>query len=238
MLLNTAVKTVKRKSHRGDQNVTTDLITTDIIACVNEAIRDVVKLLPKRFWFKSDTIALVAGVAGTPAVYSLPSDCQEPINFYFTSNNQLYVLNKVLSDREWIRGYWDPAQSVQKPMWYREIGANSSTNYKQIEVFPIPDASYTLTVEYYKTQGSDLTTSDLGSVIPNIPDQFLDVVEKGAFYYFLKGFDDPFMSVAKSDYEEAKRAMEFGDDRDSDADVSLRFMTPAYNYPGFLDNGN
>lgn len=233
MLLNTVVKTVKRKSHRGDQAITTDLITTDIIACINESIRDLVKLIPKRYWRKTgSSISLTLGVAGTPAVYSLASDVQEPINFFYVDNNVLYVMEKIASDREWIRGIWNPANSVNFPRFYREIGADSS-GYKQIELFPIPHKSLTLQNEYYKTQGSDLTTSDLSTQIPNFPDYVQDCVEKGALYYFYKGFDDQAQVIAKADYEESKKALEFSDDQDKDLDVSLRLCIPNYNMPGF-----
>lgn len=232
MLLNTAVKAIKRKSHRGTQAVTSDQITLDIIACINEAMRDVVKLLPKRFWFKQGSIAVVAGVAGTPAVYSLPSDCQEPIILHYTTSNQLYQMMKIDSDKEWIRGVWNPAQSTQRPMYYREIGPDTN-GYKQIEIFPISDASYTMKIEYYKVKGTDLTVSDLSTAIPDVPDYCLDVIEKGGLYYFIKGFDDPGGPAAKMDYYEAKQALEMADERDADSDLTLRLVRPSFLYPGF-----
>lgn len=233
MVLNTVVKTVKRKSHRGNQSVTTDQITTDIVACVNEAIRDIIKLVPKRFYFKQENIALSSGVAGTPATYSLASDCQEPIMFHYTVNSNKYVLKKIDSDREWIERIWNPSTAVNLPLFYREIGPNSSTNYKQIEIFPIPNQSITLKHEYYKTQGSELTTSSLGSEITIIPDYCQDVLEKGALYYFLKGFDDPKTQEALLDYEKAKEAFEQADEQDRDSDLRLRFGKIEYRVPGF-----
>ena len=235
MILNTLVKTVKRKSHRGSQSVTTDQITTDIVACANEAIRDMIKLVPKRFWFKQSTVAVTVGVAGTAAVYSLASDVLEPINFWYNTGGSKYVLEKIDSDQEWINGVWDPNAAIQKPRYYREIGPNSSTFYKQIEIFPIADASYTLNYEYYKTKGADLTTSsaDLAAEITIIPDYCHDAIEKGALYYFLKGFDDPAGEVAKRDYEQAKLDVEIADERDKDSDLRLRLTRPYYNVPGF-----
>ena len=235
MLLNTVVKAVKRKSHRGSQTTTTDLITTDIIACVNEAIRDVAKLLPKRYWFKQSTVALTVGVAGTASTWPLASNVQEPILFHYTTNNSVTRLTKIDSDKEWIDSIWSVSTPVGKPRFFREIGPNSSTGYKQIEVFPIPDASYTLNYEYMKTKGSDLTTSDLSTEIPTIPDNVQDAVEKGALYYFLKGFDDSLQGVAKADYEEAKLAMEVSDERDIDSDLRMRWNMTRSNMlpPGF-----
>ncbi len=224
MLLNTIVKTVKRKSHRGSQTVTTDQITTDIIACINEAIRDVAKLIPKRYWFKQGTgLALTAGTIGTAAVYSLASDVQEPILFHYTLGNSITRLTKIDSDAEWIDKIWDPAGALGAPRYYRELGPATSTFYKQIEVYPIPDASYTLNNEYYKNKPTDLTTSDLASEITSVPDSVQDALEKGALYYFLKGFDDSLQMVAKKDYEDAKLEMEIADERDMDTDLRLRF---------------
>jgi hypothetical protein len=229
LLLSTVVKAVKRKSHRGSQSVTTDQITTDVVACINEAIRDICKLLPKRFFFKQSTVSLTVGVAGTASTWSLASDCQEPILFHYTNNNSVTRLQKIDSDKEWIDKIWDPSQAVNKPRFYREIGPNSSTGYKQIEVFPIPDGSYTLNYEYYKTKGTDLTTSDLASEITIIPDHVQDVLEKGALYYFLKGFDDSMQGIAKADYEEAKLGLEIADERDIDSDTRLRWNMTPYN---------
>ena len=96
MVLNTVIKTIKRKSHRGSQTITTDTITTDVIACINEAIRDVAKLIPKRYWFKQSSVALTVGVAGTASVWSLASDVQEAILFHYTSNNAITKLIKML----------------------------------------------------------------------------------------------------------------------------------------------
>jgi hypothetical protein len=239
LLLNTIVKAVKRKSHRGSQSVTTDQITTDIVACINEAIRDVSKLLPKRYWFKQATVSLTVGVAGTPSTWSLASDCQEPILFHYTLNNSVYRLQKIDSDKEWIDRIWNVSQAVGQPRFFREIGPNSSTGYKQIEVFPIPDTSYTLNYEYYKTKGTDLTTSDLASEIPTIPDHVQDAIEKGALYYFLKGFDDSLQGIAKTDFEEAKISMEISDERDIDSDLRLRWnMGLSSNLPpNFYNNG-
>lgn len=232
MLLNTIVKTIKRKSHRGSQTVTTDQITTDIVACINEAIRDVAKLVPKRYWFKQGTpLSLVLGVAGTPAVYSLASDVQEAILFHYTSGSALTRLTKIDSDAEWMDTIWNPSGALGAPRYYRELGPNATTGYKQIEVYPIPDASYSLSNEYYKNKPSDLTTADLSTEIPTIPDSVQDAVEKGALYYFLKGFDDSLQMVAKKDYEEAKLEMEIADERDMDSDIRFRFNMGRSNLP-------
>ena len=232
MLLNVIVKSIKRKSHRGDQSVVTDQITTDIIACVNEALREVVRMIPKQFFFKQSTVAVTAGVAGTPAVYSLASDVQEPIAFWYTSNGAFYKVNKINSDREWFSGVWDPVTPINLPYHYREIGPDSS-GYKQIELFPIPNSSITLNYEYYRTKTTDLDSNDVSEELPDLPDYVQDVVEKGALYYFLKGFDDPAGEVAKRDFEQAKLDYENADEKNADTLPALRFQRKRYFTPGF-----
>lgn len=233
MLLNTIVKTVKRKSHRGSQSVTTDQITTDIVACVNESLRDVTRKLPKQFFHKKGTpLAVLAGAVGTPAVYSLASDVQEPIVFWYNLNSSFVKLTKVQSDQEWITMVWDPNGPLDNPRWFREIGPDAS-GYKQIEIYPIPVANLSLNNEYYRIKTTDLTTNDLNTELPDIPDYLQDVVEKGALYYFLKGFDDPGYAIAKTDYEQAKMDMDISDEQNQDALPALRWPKKNQVMPGF-----
>jgi hypothetical protein len=195
----------------------------------------VAKLIPKRYWFKQDAVALTLGTKAVPAVYPLASDCQELILLHYTTNNTVYRLAKVDSDGEWISKIWNINQDVNRPLYYREIGSATGTGYKQIEIFPIPAGSYTLNYEYYKNKPSDLTVADIATEVPSIPDSVQDAVEKGALYYFLKGFDDSLQMVAKKDYDEARIAMEIADERDLDSDVRLRFNMTRANMlpPGF-----
>lgn len=238
MVLNTIVKAVKRKSHRGSQSVTSDQITTDIVACVNESLRDVCRMLPKQFFHKKAAtgLAVTTGVVGTPAVYSLASDVQEPIVFWYNLNSQFYRLSKIPSDQEWMTGVWDPNGALNNPRFFREIGPDSS-GYKQIEIYPIPIANLTLNYEYYRVKTSDLDTDDLNTEVPDLPDYLQDVVEKGALYYFLKGFDDPLQGVAKTDYEQAKLALEIADEQNADSLPALRFAKKHYTLPGFRLEG-
>lgn len=226
MLLNVAVKSIKRASHRGNQSITTDNITLDVIACINEAIRDVQKLLPKRNWYVSNGTALsiTAGVAGTAAIYSLAATCQEASIFHYTLNSAYTVLTKIDSDSEWLTKVWSPTQTTGLPLYWREIGRDSS-GYQQIEIFPIPNTSITLKYEYYKKKSADLIITDLNSEIPDIPDEYQDTLYKGGYYYFLKSFDDAAQAVAKSDYEGALGAYESGDERDTAGTLCLRLGT-------------
>ena len=234
MILNTLVQTVKRKSHRGNQAVTTDQVTTDIIACANESIRDIYKLIPKRYFWKKGTIAVTAGAQGVPDVWSLASDCQEPIIFWYiwSPGNGQFSLSKVESDQEWFAMVWNVNTAPYQPIYFRDIGLDGSGN-RQIEIFPPANTSLTLNYEYYIKKPVDLTTLVLSNEIPTIPDLYHDVIEKGALYYFLKGFDDTAAQIAKGDYESAKLAIEMADERDLDGLLSIRWSKKQTLLPGF-----
>ncbi len=234
MILNTLVNTVKRKSHRGNQSVTTDQITTDIIACANEAIRDVYKLIPKRYLWKQGTVAITAGTQAVPSVWPLASDCQEPIIFWYTwtPGNAQFNLSKIFSDHEWFSGVWNVNTAPYQPIYFRDIGLDAS-GYRQIEIFPASNTSLTLNYEYYIRKPADLAAADLVSEIPTIPDLYHDVIEKGAYYYFLKGFDDSAAAIAKGDYEASKLSVEIADERDQDGELSIRWSKKQTLLPGF-----
>lgn len=222
MLLNTAVKNVKRYSHRGDQAITTDTITADIVAAINDARRDLAKHIPKRYLHvqAASPLALVDGTA----IYSLASDVMEPSVFHWTLNNCLYVPKKVDSDREWFEIIYSPGQTNNIPRFYRELGPVSGT-VKRIEFFPTPNQSISCDYEYYKDVCiTDLTTADLDDEIPDFPGYLHDALWKGALYYFLKGFDDvEGLAGADKDYKMATGALEVSEDQDQDQEISFRF---------------
>ncbi len=234
MILNTLVNTVKRKSHRGNQSVTIDQITTDIIACANEAIRDIYKLIPKRYFWKQGTVAVTSGTQGVPSVWSLASDLQEPIVFWYiwSPGNSQFQLSKVFSDQEWFAMVWNVNTAPYQPIYFRDIGLDTSGN-RQIEIFPAANTSLTLNYEYYIKKPIDLVAANLSTEIPVIPDLYHDVIEKGALYYFIKGFDDSAAQIAKADYEAAKMSIEIADERDQDGDLAFRWQKKQTLLPGF-----
>ena len=239
MILNTLVNTIKRKSHRGNQSITTDAITTDIIACANESLRDVYKLVPKKYFWKQGTVAVTAGTIAVPSVWSLDPTCQEPEIFWYTwsPGNSQFTLSKIMSNMEWFHSVWNVNTSPYQPIYFRDIGLDTSGN-RQIEIFPASNVSLTLNYEYYIKKPVDLSTANLTQEIPVIPDQYHDVIEKGALYYFIKGFDDAAGKTAKEDYDEALLTIEIGDERNQDGDLTLRWQKKQTLLPGFrLGNG-
>jgi len=227
VILKVAVDTIKRKAHRGDRAITTDNITADIVACIAEAFREVIRLVPKRFLHDSSTIAVTAGVAGTPSVWSLASTCQEPIYFHYTDGGNYRKLSKITSDHEWLDQVWEPASPVNLPNYFREIGPDASGN-RQIEIFPVPSKDLTISYEFYKRHTADMTVANLSGddqEIPLIPDLYHDAVEKGGLYLFLKGFDDQAAQIALQDYEKAKLDLTISDENDLDDDITFRYPT-------------
>jgi len=92
-------------------------------------------------------------VVGTPAVYSLAADCQEPLLFYYVDGTAFYNMRKVDSDMEWIQKVWSPTAALGLPYSYREIGPDNN-GYKQIEVFPVPSKNLSLSISVRHTRTS------------------------------------------------------------------------------------
>jgi len=229
--LNDAVKLIKDESHRGDVSVTTDDITAKIVRALNEVRRQLVRRLPKQY-MKSTTDGTLTMSVANGVIYTLASDVQEPILFRFTDDNSENILQKVDSEKEFWQNIYSASAAADKPQYYVEISPDASKN-KRIRIFPTPDASYTVTYPYYKDPtGTKLTTSDLGSAIPDIPNIMFDVLWKGALYYFLKSFDDAQAAEqARRDYLEAAQEMDILDELDLDSDLAWRFDISQYHNP-------
>lgn len=222
MILLDCVNRVKRLSHRGNQAVTTDQITQDIVDCMNDARREIIQKLPKH-WLITLCQTPITTVQGTTD-YSLEQPLQEPLEFHFTFNNVLYVLKKVDSIREFDQTLFTPNVSQQYPRFYVELGPDSSGN-RQIKVFPTPDQAYTIFYYYFKdpTQ-TDFTVSNLSIQVPDIPIYLHDILWKGALYYFLAQYDDLAMTQkAEKDYQEAFLQIEISENQEMDNELAFRY---------------
>lgn len=219
MTLNDVVKRVKDRSHRGAVGTTTDEITAQIIRAINDARRDIIVLLPKSWLRKTSSFPTVSGTT----TYSLASDVQEPALFRYTTGGSDYLLIKVDSEREFYQKYYSSTAGNSKPQYYFDAGIDSS-GYRQILLSPTPDAAYTVNYVYQKDgSATDLSTSDLATAIPDIPNHLQGALWKGALYYFLKGFDDPAQLVAKKDFQEALMDTEIAEERDLDTNLAFRW---------------
>lgn len=222
MTLNEVVKRVKRTTHRGNQAVTTDQITLDIIQAINDSRRDVIRMVPKD-WLRKSATTPITTVSGT-STYSLASDVQEPLLFRYTVDDADYFLNKIDSEREFYQNTFGSNTADNKPRFFIDLGLDGSAN-RQILLFPTPDAAYTINYVYYKDPSkTELTITDLDTEIPDVPSYLQDVLWKGARYYFLQGFDDTAnQAIAKTDYEQAKLDVDKADEANLDTEQSFRF---------------
>lgn len=219
MVVNDLVNRVKRKSRRGSTSVTSDETTQQILDAINDARRDVIRLLPKQWLRSTSTVSTVIGTS----LYDLPADCQEPLLLKYTFNGADYILSKVESEREFYLNVFGTSVANNKPLFFFDAGVNQANAKRQLFIWPAPDLVYTLDLTYMMDPTlTDLTTSDLSTTVPVFPSYLQDVLWKGALYYFLKNFDDPLQGVASTDYEKAKMDVEIADDRDLDSDLQFR----------------
>lgn len=228
MTLLQVVNRVKQFSHRGDQAVTTDQDTQNIIDCVNECFWELALQIPKQA-FRADGV-VIPTVIGTE-IYSLAGNTypvQELIAVHYPFQNQSYNLKKVESEREFWGSIFILSQGHTRPYVYCPWGFDAnSPPVKQIRIFPIPDAVYTLNYSYYVDPSIiTFTVADLPNQIPFFPSYLMRPLWKGALYYFLKGFDDQtMMGIAKADYDEARLKQNIAEDADLDSDLQFRFDT-------------
>lgn len=231
MTLNDIVKRVKNRAHRGDINITTDDITDQIIMCVNDARRELIRFVPKQFLRVDATSPIIA--TNPTILYSLAPDVQEPIVFRYTFQGVEYVLQRIESEREYYLTLFIRSQSPNRPFFYVEKGFDASKN-RQIEIYPIPDpviGPFTINYSYFKDPTrTELTELDLNIEFPDFPIYMQDALWKGALYHFLKQFDDPGQGVAKADYDAVTMALEQAEDADQDLDLCIRWGFGKVNY--------
>lgn len=184
--------------------------------------------MPKDFARTASTVATVNGTS----TYSLASDVQQIILLRYTTGGADYLIDRVPSQQEFYNKVYGSTVSNNKPRFYFQLGPDTNY-YKQIQLFPVPDAAYTINYSYYRIIGAtQLTTTNLNSEIPYIPKQYHDAVWKIGLYEFLKGFDDPYQARAKADAQEALAQIEQMQDLDMDDGGSFRFDTTRRDFRG------
>lgn len=221
------VNRVKLLSHRGDQTITNDKITTDILNCINLSWEDLCQLLPRQA-FRTDSIVNSTDIVTVQGIdiYSMvgnPYPVQELIIVHYSFNGNNYNLQKIESEREFWNKFFYQSASQNRPYVYCPWGFDSN-GVKQIRIFPIPDIAYTLHYSFYVDPTSiDFRTQSLTSNIPFLPTYLQFALWRGTLYYFLKAFDDPGQTVALADYEKAKVRQDISEDADMDGDTQFRF---------------
>lgn len=220
MTLNDVVKRVKDRSYKGSASTTTDLVTEQIIRAINDTRRKLVRNIPKEFLRKTSTVSVVLGTT----TYSLASDVQEPLLFRYTVNSVEHLMTKVPSEREFYDMVYSASAASGKPTHYFDAGRDAS-GYRQIILFPTPDASYTVAYTYYKDPTrTELTTADLGTEFPDIPSYLQDALVSGTLWQFLKCFDDKDAEDrARMEFDRDLLDLEVAEEKDLDFDGRMRF---------------
>lgn len=231
MTLNDMVIRIKDRSHRGNPAITTDEITNQIIRCINDARRELIRYVPRQFLRVDSPAPLIATYP--TVLYSLDIVVQEPIIFRYTFDNVEYVLKRIESEREFYLTLFIKSQSPNRPFFYVEKGFDT-LGKRQIEIYPIPDpviGPFTINYSYYKDPTrAELTSVDLTTEFPDFPSYMQDAVWKGGLYHFLKQFDDQLGAVAKVDYDKANMDLQIAEDSDQDMELSLRWGFGKINY--------
>ena len=225
MLLLEGVNRVKFLSHRGDQAITTDTITADIVMCFNLAWADIATLLPRQSFRKEVTIPTVQGTE----VYSIATSdiypVQELIKVHYIWNLVNYNLYKCESEKEFWGQYYIANAAQNRPFVYCKWGLDANKDL-QIRLFPIPNDVYSLIIPYYIDPTAVLlTVADLSSELLILQPYLQKALWKGALYYYLDSFDDPKAESAYLKYKESQLNQDVAEDASLDSDLQFRFDT-------------
>ena len=143
---------------------------------LNEAQGRIARFMEIPDFYVTSTVTTIIGTD----TYSLPSDV---VRINGLTNASSPVELTFVNDPADIQYANQAGQGVGEPLYYTLAGSN-------ICLSPVPDAVYTLTLDYYKspsTLSSDTQTSD-------IPSQYHDVMISYALSRAYRSEDDPQMS--------------------------------------------
>lgn len=227
MTLNAIIKRIKARSHRGDQSITNDSITSDIIMAIEDARKDITKLIPKD---ANRTTGSFVGTADSAGPFSLASDLIEPIAFWYTISGQDYSLTKVPSEREFRKYMFSSTAVAGKPAYYFEAGPDSS-GYRRIQTeVPFDSNAPTVNYSYYKDPtktpliaGTAPTSVELITEITNIPNHLANALWVGGLAYFLQNFDDDAKTYWNQKFGQMLMGIEIDEESNPDEDQCFRW---------------
>ena len=219
MTLQQATDFIKRLSHKGDVNVTTDDITAIIFDCINMARKEIQKDVPNRYLTTTATATCTIGTT----TLSLQTALLKPTYFRYT-RNQVYTLLKRVAD---IRDFYTRFLTRSNvpngpPTHYVDRDCTELTGHV-IEMYPPPDEAYVVTYGYLKPFTVEmLGTGQLTAQIADLPTQYHDAVAIGGLFYFLSSFDDPRTDKWEARYVRSRAKNEFFEGTDFDGPLSFR----------------
>lgn len=141
-------------------STTTSPTLAQIKEKINEYYRNIMQKMPWAWDYSQTTLSTVAGTN----IYALPDTVFKPWALQIQGNNWYiqYVPNNKL-----FRGYpgaWQTMGNNQPYLW--TYGPPASNNALQIELFPTPDAVYTVYYQYQKRLTSLSADGDYGVIPP------------------------------------------------------------------------
>jgi len=138
--------------------------------------------------------------------YALASDCVRPLSFRdTTSNHTLKIVSAEKADSV------DPeSDDTGTPEWVYIAGADSSTGYVSVGIYPIPDAAYTIAYRYYATVTDFTTTHDSWDLRQyfGIPTELQHAMVFAAARYYQQQLGDDEGSMVN--FAEYSRALKMG----------------------------
>lgn len=190
---------------------------------VNLAISDLATMLPREAFRNEVTIPTVQGTDIYAVATGTSYPVQEIIKIHYVFSSVIYNLKKIESEKEFWGQYYVLNAAQNRPYVYCPWGLDASKN-KQIRVFPVPDAVYSLVIPYFADITSVmLTVSNLNSELPFLQPYLQKAIWKGARAYYLQSFDDPNAPMAMAEYEKSKVQQDAAEDADMDSDLQFRY---------------
>lgn len=173
LLLDDFIVDLKRVNQYGDESVTNDSPTTDLIRWINKYRKAVAKLTTWSWLIKSFNVTLVAGVQEIEISTSIKK-------IIAINNGNGGYLRKVTIKQslKWLTPSTG-SNDTNLLGFFTDIGINDTTGARTIKVFGKPGASGTLTAYGTKTF-TDFLLSDIGTSKNFLPfsDEIMDMISE------------------------------------------------------------
>lgn len=147
--------------------------TTTIRQFINDTQREIFNNYTLQFM---EVETLIVGTTGLSSIGTLPTDFQVAIDLRITSPASLVGKLQQIDYKE-VDAISTP-NSVNIPCYWYQFGST-------LNAYPTPNAAYTFTLRYLK-RPTELTSA---SDVPNIPEEFQELLVLGAFKRVLQAED-------------------------------------------------
>ena len=147
------------------------------------------------FTIESGTIAVTAGTA----TYTLPSDTIDIIEHQIRTGTGVNQTDTAL-ERVSVATY---AQQTNKETQGRptQIFVQRLPTEVKVTLWPVPDATTTYTLFYYRLKGIDGLSSGIGGDVSSVPPRFVPALVSGMAYYLSMKKNPQMAANLKQEYE-------------------------------------